>query len=366
MGPREQRRRSVIPNRLHDHQMQRCSSAKPVIEFCVVPSRDRLRWLRRPDTSRSMARMYPSGRDGKPQRTTDFRRFGGLAPGNARYTVIVAEPAILDLELASAPESVALVRAGLKGLGALLEFEPELLDDLQMVASEACNNVILHAYGEHPGSLEVRVTATHEGVDILVRDHGNGIDDAVPAPDALGLAMIRSLADRTELISGADGGTEVHIEFDREIPTVDHGELDPVVMGAPPAPLRLPGDVVATVSPVALLPGVLGRLTRALAAQARFSIERFSDVHLVVDSLVAHVQRWAEDGRVCFALGADLRRLRLMIGPLRARGAGSESPFGPELAPLIHKLVDKLEIEPFADAEMLYLTLSEGGLAAAI
>ena len=103
----------------------------------------------------------------------------------------------------------------------LLELDAELLDDLQMVASEACNNVILHAYGDRPGPLEVRVTATHEGIDILVRDHGTGLDEGAPEADsdALGLAVIRSLADRTELISGADGGTEVHMEFDREIPS---------------------------------------------------------------------------------------------------------------------------------------------------
>jgi serine/threonine-protein kinase RsbW len=282
--------------------------------------------------------------------------------------VIVAEPAILDLELASAPESVALVRAALKGLGALLELDPELLDDLQMVASEACNNVILHAYGDRPGPLGVRITATREGIDILVRDHGAGLDELSPqvGSDALGLAVIRSLADRTELISRANGGTEVHMEFDREIPAVDDGELDAAHLGPPPPPINLLGDVVATVSPVALLPGVLGRLTRALAAQARFSIERFSDVHLVVNSLVGHVERFAEDGRVCFALGAETRRLQVMIGPLRAQSPHSGPWFGDELAPLILSLADKLEIEPFADAEMLYLTLSEGGLAAAI
>jgi hypothetical protein len=88
-------------------------------------------------------------------------------------------------------------------------------------------------------------------------------------------------------------------------------------------------------------------------------------VHLVVDSLVGHVQRCALDGRVCFAIATEIRRLRLMIGPLRAQSDAGPR-LGDELAPLIHKLVDKLEIEPFADAEMLYLTLSEGGLAAAI
>jgi serine/threonine-protein kinase RsbW len=280
--------------------------------------------------------------------------------------VIVDAPAILDLELDSAPESVALVRAGLKGLGTLLELDAELLEDLQMVASEACNNVIVHAYADRRGPLEVRVTATRDGVDILVRDHGAGLehDDPEPTSDALGLAVIRSLADRTELFAGRDGGTEVHIEFDRHIPTIDGAALDAARLPAPPEPISLPGDVVATVSPVALLPGVLGRLARALAAQARFSIERFADVHLVVDSLVSHVQRFAQDGGVCFAIGAELRRLRLMIGPLPERHAVS-SPLDGELAPLIRKLVDRLEIEPFADAEMLYLTLSERGFAAA-
>ena len=64
------------------------------------------------------------------------------------------------------------------------------------------------------------------------------------------------------------------------------------------------------------------------------------------------------------AIGAELRRLRLMIGPLRARQAGT--PIVGELSHLMHKLVDKLEIEPFADAEMLYLTLSERGLPAPV
>lgn len=320
-------------------------------------------------TSRSMARTYPRACTRKPATVSDFQRFVRQRPGKALCTVIVVdEPVILDLELESAPESVALVRAGLKGLGALLELDRELLDDLQMVTSEACNNVILHAYGDRPGPLAVRVIATHGGVDVLVRDHGSGIGEPAPAPEpnGLGLAVIRSLADRTELISGPAGGTEVHIEFDREITSLDDRDVDAAALGAPPDPIRLPGDVVATVSPVALLPGVLGRLTRALAAQARFSIDRISDVHLVVDSLVGHVQRFAEDGRVCFALGAELRRLRLMIGPLRARPAGAGASLSRELGPLVSTLVDRLEIEPFADAEMLYLTLSERGLATAI
>ena len=52
----------------------------------------------------------------------------------------------------------------------------------------------------------------------------------------------------------------------------------------------LSGDAVVSVSPVSLVGGVLGRLSRALAASARFSLDRFSDVYLVTDAIAAHAR----------------------------------------------------------------------------
>ncbi len=45
---------------------------------------------------------------------------------------------------------------------------------------------------------------------------------------------------------------------------------------------------MVSLSPVTLLTGVLGRLARTLAATAHFSLDRFSDVYLVTDTLAAH------------------------------------------------------------------------------
>lgn len=287
-------------------------------------------------------------------------------------------PATVELQLHSAPESVALVRAGLKGFGTLLEFEAELLEDLQMVASEACNNVVRHAYDEDSGPLEFRVTATNASIEVVVRDYGEWIE-AEPADDdqpALGLALIEALADETQLNQPPEGGTEVCMRFARDIPALEEQANDPAALEqrvddpavAPQSrSMTLSGDVIATVSPVSLLPGVLGRLSRALAAQARFSVERFSDIHLVVDSLVGHAQRWASNGRITFALRSETRRLVFRLGPLRKSASELTGiSCGEGLRPRLDRLVDELEFEPRSDAGVLSLTFTERGLAHAI
>jgi serine/threonine-protein kinase RsbW len=285
-------------------------------------------------------------------------------------------PATMDLELASAAESVALVRAGLKGFGTLLRLDPELLDDLQMVASEACNNVVRHAYRAGSGPLRFRACATTDGVALNVRDHGEWTEARSTDDEqtGLGLAVIEALADRAALEQLPEGGTEVRMSFARPVPALERTDLDPGPGGpasddvsAATQSVALSGDVVATVSPVALLPGILGRLARAVAAQARFSVERFPDIRVVVDSLVGHAQRWAANGRICVALGSDVRRLDFRLGPVRRSASGLEGISCSEgLRPRLSALIDELRFEPRAEAEVLSLSFTERGLAQAI
>ena len=87
--------------------------------------------------------------------------------------------------------------------------------------------------------------------------------------------MISVLADRAGFQSRHGGGTDVRMSFDRG----GHGIT--MICGphrtAPQTPaVELSGDVVLWLSPVALLPSVLGRLCRATAATSRFSLERFA------------------------------------------------------------------------------------------
>jgi hypothetical protein len=107
------------------------------------------------------------------------------------------------------------------------------------------------------------------------------------------------------------------------------------------------GDALVSLSPVTLLPGVLGRLARALAASARFSLDRFSDVYLVTDAIAALARRAAHGERIGFCLQSESRRVEMTIGPFRA-GTGDllrgEDPVVGARSPLA-LLSDELEME---------------------
>jgi serine/threonine-protein kinase RsbW len=246
-------------------------------------------------------------------------------------------PSIVTLELPSIPENLTLVRGMLGGVAELLAMDAELLDDLKTAVSEAANNVVMHAYGGRPGPLKVKLYVAREGIEVVVRDEGVGMS----VPDLLedrmqgvGLPVMQALAERADFRRGDDGGTEVRMLFPAE-----RGGRPMFGIPAPAAPEdgwteKLSGDALISISPVTLLPSVLGRLARALAATARFSLDRFSDVYLVTDSISAHAVRAATSDRMGFSLEAAPRRLQLTIGPFRAgsierlvgESPGSKSP----------------------------------------
>jgi serine/threonine-protein kinase RsbW len=241
------------------------------------------------------------------------------------------------LELTSRPESARLVRSISTAAGEALGFDPELLSDVNTAVSEACNNVIQHAYGDDPGPFSVDFALAPEGLEVLVRDYGRGIRQAAPEHDGLkvGLALMTAVADRAEFLRAPDGGTEVRLCF-RGAAGIDAGSspasdraTDPPQVWQARLPSALSGDVVLTVSPVELLAPVLGRIGRALAPSAGFSLDRCADVYLVTDALGAHAERAAQNTSISVALGAHDRLLEFALAPLRtgaSRRLGSGEP----------------------------------------
>jgi serine/threonine-protein kinase RsbW len=266
------------------------------------------------------------------------------------------------LDLDSRPETLTLVRGALGGVADQLALDPELLDDLKTAVSEACNNVVMHAYDDEPGPLEVLLYARRDAIEVVIRDEGNGIPTIAPSDDRLqgvGLPVIRALTQRSEFRSMPAGGTEVRMVF--------AGERDGKRLFAQPADAtpeeawvdHLAGDAVVSLSPVSFVGGVLGRLARALAAKARFSLDRFSDVYLVTDAIAAHAARAARGGRITFGMSTEVRRLELTIGPFRD---GSGTTLGQrgnahDVGGALAMLSDEVEIRPVQDGEMLHVVM---------
>jgi serine/threonine-protein kinase RsbW len=121
------------------------------------------------------------------------------------------------LNMPARAEGVGVVRQALAGMADALAFDAAVLSDMKMAVTEACTNVVVHAYDDEPGELEVAMVAGDDELTIVVRDHGTGIapKPARTEPPALGLGLplIAALTDAFELRGSAGQGTEVRMTF---------------------------------------------------------------------------------------------------------------------------------------------------------
>lgn len=237
----------------------------------------------------------------------------------------------VSLGLSNRAENVLLVRQTLNGIAETVGLDAVELNDISTAVTEACNNVVLHAYAGARGPLEVDVFAGTERVRVLVRDHGGGIapeesDAGERDPEeivgGIGLPVIRALSDSVEFRALDGGGTEVRMEFipgpARPLPRLERAlDADGQANGADPHE----ATAWVSVGPARLSRAVLPRLICALAARANFSTDRISDSQLLADALVAHAEDAVCGARLDVEIAVAPRELRLRLGPLRAGGA---------------------------------------------
>ena len=275
----------------------------------------------------------------------------------------MVERANVRLQLANRPENMMLVREVVSGVADALALDRGDLIDIHTAVTEACNNVVQHAYRGEEGPLDVVVELAPDAVTVVVRDWGVGI---IPAPHGgtaldtgpgIGLTAIHALTHRLDVRRPTDGGTEVAMEF----ATV--GTRPPQPLGEPE--LALPAiastahapTIALTVTPSELARTVLPRLMCGLAARAHFSTDRLSDVHLVADALGAS----GGVARLRIAAGIEPRALELRIGPLERgwsqRLVADSSLDG--LGSVIAKLVDRCQVESVGSYEVLALRLTD-------
>ena len=272
---------------------------------------------------------------------------------------------IVGLHVQSRPQSLTLVRGMLSGVAEQLAMDPELLDDLKTSVSEACNNVVLHAYHGEPGPMEIQLYVDEDAVRVSVQDRGIGLSDPPGAitndgAGGLGVSVMQALTRDFQLRPRPGGGTEVVMRFDGR----RNGQLlftmpSAATAGHPVADVARDdeNEVMISVSPVALLSSVLGRVARTVAATAHFSLDRFSDVYLITDALAAHADRAAAGDRITARLTASDRQLSLSLGPFRRGSGGLLDARAP--SPL-SMLTDELTVSECGSGDAVSLVVFDG------
>src|SRR4051794_21083964 len=100
----------------------------------------------------------------------------------------MAEHPNVLLNLSNRSENVMLVREMLTGVGETGDLDSSDLYDIRTAVTEACNNVVLHAYEGAEGPLQVELLASRDTIEVTVRDEGVGIRPRIRPADEAALA----------------------------------------------------------------------------------------------------------------------------------------------------------------------------------
>jgi anti-sigma regulatory factor (Ser/Thr protein kinase) len=122
----------------------------------------------------------------------------------------------IRLSLPARPENVAVVRQVLSALTDALGLPPAVAEDMRLAVTEACTNIVRHAYPDCEGPIEIVVRTSGDILEVVVADAGRGIgaspDTAGPG---LGLGLIAALADSLEIERTGSAGSRLVMGFPR-------------------------------------------------------------------------------------------------------------------------------------------------------
>lgn len=263
----------------------------------------------------------------------------------------------LQMTVPAEAENVAVVRHALAGLAEELGMDEIARADLKTVVTEACMNVVVHAYEGKPGPLMVEAEPTGEGLKVIVRDRGRGIRpeaDIEQSSLRLGLSLIAALSSSFAIAGGLGQGTEVSMLLPLEhISTNGNGaETEPQ-----PGPLAATEIVVGDPQ---LLGPILARTVSVLAARQDLSLDRVSDAVLLTDAVAALAPACFADGHVRLSLDDREDGVDLRLGPMEnglAEGLREKLEV-PALGGSLETLADELAIDRAADGDYLVIRFS--------
>jgi serine/threonine-protein kinase RsbW len=128
----------------------------------------------------------------------------------------------LELTLPARPENVAVARHAIGGFADVVEMPDQTLADVKLAVTEACTNVVVHAYPDGDGPMGLRASVDEGVLRVVVVDQGRGILPRADSPGlGLGLPLIATLAESLELGTGTNEETEVRMSFRLDSATED-------------------------------------------------------------------------------------------------------------------------------------------------
>lgn len=138
----------------------------------------------------------------------DFHETGNYASGKEIYVGIPADVNYLIIP-----------RLVVSGIGSSLSLTFDTIEDLKIALSEACSNVIKHAYqlNKTGNNITIKFLIQKGSLSMVVKDTGKGFDTKILNANnvplsrgkGLGLFLIKSLMDKVQVNSIVDQGTEV-------------------------------------------------------------------------------------------------------------------------------------------------------------
>jgi len=135
-----------------------------------------------------------------------------------RWRPIPATPSPVRLSLPARARNIAVVRRALEAIAEELALPRRLVEDMRLAVTEACTNVVRHAYSgeaDDQTALRVELRPRPRGMLVVVEDLGRGLG---PSPDGggpgLGLPLIAALTEELEISHRPDArGSRVAMSF---------------------------------------------------------------------------------------------------------------------------------------------------------
>ncbi|MHB1001790.1 MAG: ATP-binding protein [Armatimonadota bacterium] len=125
----------------------------------------------------------------------------------------------IELRAPSRPEYISIIRALITDIAQRMALSKTEIEDLQVSISEACTNVVCHAYPDDTEYQEILVRCSSSDTQVILEviDTGNGFRKSslrsgrASRRNGYGLILIRQLMDEVSLDTSDDRGTLIRM-----------------------------------------------------------------------------------------------------------------------------------------------------------